>query len=250
MKAQRKTATPQQKRAWNMTALSTKQLPPVTTSIVGLTLLVGIAQFVSGFFGQGNIDPVMRELGLVSPLLFPQFGMTSFPEAWRVLTYALVHGGLLHIAFNMLFLFIVGGQLERMLGRAWYLWLYVFGALGGAVAVILLSPMAFTVGASGAIFAMLGAMLILGWKSGQNMTSLLVLLGLNLVIGFLPGVAISWQGHVGGALAGMAVAAIYYATRKPQQKTMRIALLAVLGVVLVLVIWVLGPIALQNGWGF
>lgn len=250
MKAQRKNATPQQKRAANMLRLSEQKFPPVTTAIVGVTALVGTLQVVAGMASGGNVDPVMRQLGLISPMLFPEFGFASFPEAWRVLSYALVHGGILHFAFNMFFLYVVGGQLERMLGRGWYTWLYVLGALGGATAAVLLSPMALTVGASGAIFGMLGAMLIVGWKNGQNMTSLLVLLGLNLAIGFVPGINISWQGHIGGALAGMAAAGIFWATRNTKQKSTRLILLAALAVAMLLAIWLLGPVALVQGWGW
>ncbi len=249
MKEQRKNATPQQKRAARMSSLNTKQLPPVTTGIVGLTALVGILQFFTGIGAQG-VDPVTRTLGLVSPMLFPEFGYTSFPEAWRVLSYAFVHGGILHFVFNMFFLYVVGGQLERMLGRSWYTWLYVLGALGGATAAVLLSPAALTVGASGSIFGMLGAMLIVGWKNGQNMTSLLVLLGLNLAIGFVPGINISWQGHTGGALAGMAAAGIFWATRDTKKKTTRVLGLSALAIAMALAIWLLGPTALVQGWGW
>lgn len=251
MKAQRKAATPQQKRASRMSQLSNAKVPPVTTAIVGVTTLVGVLQVITGFAsGDANFDPVMRQLGLISPMLFPEFGYTSFPEAWRVLSYALVHGGILHFVFNMFFLFVVGGQLERMLGRTWYLWLYVLGALGGATGAILLSPMSLTVGASGAIFAMLGAMLIVGWKSGQNMTSLIVLLGLNLAIGFVPGINISWQGHIGGAVAGMAAAAIFWVTRDTKNQRARTLYLAALALAMILAIWLLGPTALVQGWGW
>lgn len=249
MKEQRKNATPQQRRAASMSRLNTKELPPVTASIVGLTTLVGLLQVITGLFAQGS-DPVTNKLALNSALLFPQFGYTNFPEVWRVLSYALVHGGILHFVFNMFFLYVIGGQLERMLGRGWYACLYGLGALGGAVAVTLLSPGTWVVGASGAIFAMLGAMLIVGWKNGQNMTSLLVLLGLNLVIGFVPGISVSWQGHIGGALAGMAVAAIFWATRDTKQHKRRLVLLIVLAVAMLLAIWLLGPIAAVQGWGW
>lgn len=154
---------------------------------------------------------------------------------WQLLTSAFVHANLLHIAVNMLALWFIGPQLEEVLGRTRFLVLYLLSALAGGVAVAWLSaPHTPTVGASGAIFGLLGALLVLVVRSGGNPTNLLMWLGINVAITFM-GTGISWQGHLGGFLGGAAVAAILVGLRGRQQEpAQRLALaaltLALLGV--------------------
>ncbi len=124
-------------------------------------------------------------------------------EWWRIVTSGFLHGGLIHLAMNMVVLWIIGSQLEPALGRARYLALYVTGLVAGAFGVLLISPQSVTVGASGAVFALFGAAFAFQRSRGINpMTSGLGgLLVLNLVISFLPG--ISFGGHLGGFVGGL-----------------------------------------------
>lgn len=142
---------------------------------------------------------------------------------WQMLTAAFLHGSWLHLIFNMYTLYIFGQVLEPMLGRARYLALYLISAFGGSVAVLIFSEPASTVlGASGAIYGLMGAYFILLRAIGERSGQLMGLIAINLIFSFLnPG--ISWQAHLGGLAVGAAVAGIYAGTRKAEQKTLQLA---------------------------
>ncbi|SPT54388.1 Rhomboid protease glpG [Actinomyces bovis] len=135
-------------------------------------------------------------------------------EPWRFLTTALLHGSTMHLAFNMFALWVVGGQLEGILGRWRYLCLLLVSALGGSTMIYLLATpgseswLTWTVGASGAVFGLFATMFVVQRRFGRDTSAVLGLLGINLVISFV-GANISWQGHIGGMIAGAALAAIY-----------------------------------------
>ena len=137
------------------------------------------------------------------------FDGVSSGSWWQVLTNAFTHLDVLHIAFNMVALFMLGPQLERVLGRARFLALYLVSALTGSAMVMWFSsPYIITMGASGAIFGMMGAVLLLAWKHQGDVRSILMWLGINVVITFVGSSYISWQGHLGGLLGGLAVTAV------------------------------------------
>ncbi len=152
---------------------------------------------------------------------------------WQMLTAAFLHGSWLHIIFNMYTLYIFGQVLEPMLGRARFLALYLISAFGGSVAVLLFSdPTSTVLGASGAIYGLMGAYFILLRAIGERSGQLMGLIAINLIFSFLnPG--ISWQAHIGGLAIGAAVAGIYAATRKAEQKGKQVAGLILLCVALV-----------------
>jgi membrane associated rhomboid family serine protease len=152
---------------------------------------------------------------------------------WTMITSAFLHGSIIHILLNMYSLFIIGPVLERMLGRGRFLALYLVSAFGGSVAVLLLNPAGAVLGASGAIFGLLAAIFLIQRKLVGTNVQLLVIIAINLVIGFLPGLSISWQAHVGGLVAGAAVAFVYLRTRRPNQRTMQIVGVALVAVALV-----------------
>jgi len=156
---------------------------------------------------------------------------------WQLLTSAFSHLEIPHLGFNMLALWFLGPQLERVIGRARFLALYLVSALTGSAAVMWLSdPGSTTLGASGAVFGLLGALLVLVLKVKGNAQSILLWLGLNVAYTFFGPGSISWQGHLGGLIGGAAIAAIIaYA---PKQNRARIqwagiAGLAVLTLVLI-----------------
>lgn len=130
-------------------------------------------------------------------------------EPWRFITSAFLHnpGSLLHILFNMYALYIVGPFLERALGRARFLALYALTAVAGNATMLLVaSPgtgswMTPVVGASGAVFGLFGAAMVVLHRIRQPFGQFLVILALNAVIGFVvPGIA--WQAHAGGLVVG------------------------------------------------
>jgi membrane associated rhomboid family serine protease len=127
---------------------------------------------------------------------------------WRLVTAMFLHASVLHIAFNMLALYLIGSPVEQYLGRARYLGLYFVSGLAGSAGALLQTP-GVTVGASGAIFGILGAMMIIEWQvtgrlAGQAMTWIVI----NLVISFSFS-GISWGGHVGGLIGGILITLAY-----------------------------------------
>lgn len=127
-------------------------------------------------------------------------------EIYRLLTSAFLHGGIIHIFFNMSALNIIGREVEAVYGSKRYIAIYVISALGGSVVSYLFKPNSISVGASGAIFGLLGAMLIFGLKERdkigkQYMKNILETIGLNVVIGItIPN--IDNFAHLGGLILG------------------------------------------------
>ncbi|MFO7690608.1 MAG: rhomboid family intramembrane serine protease [Cryobacterium sp.] len=205
-----------------LTRMTGQGKPTVTYSLIGITLFVYVLQFALG-------------RTVTNALLYA--GVFSLPgnfEPWRMLTTALVHGSVLHLLLNMYILWILGQILEPLLGRGRFLTLYVLSGLAGSLGVLFLAnPAQPVVGASGAIFGLMGAFLMIQRRLGGNATQLLVLVGINLVIGFIPGLNIAWQAHVGGLIGGAIIGLIYVQTRRRGQKTLQTLLLAALAAVLV-----------------
>lgn len=169
-------------------------------------------------------------IGLYVRDLLAFYAPLAYVQPWRLLTVTLVHASIFHIAFNMLALWALGRSLEPLLGRWRFLTLYVLSALGGSVLTALLAPNTWVVGASGAVWGLLGAMFIIGRHLGANVTAIAVLLGINLVITFLPGSNIAWQAHIGGGLVGALIGVIFARTRKIRQQRTQIWLLIAVGV--------------------
>lgn len=128
-------------------------------------------------------------------------------EPWRMLTAAFLHGSWLHLLTNMLTLWVFGQALEPLLGRARFLTLYLVSALGGSLAVALLAPGSVVVGASGAIFGLFGAWLVVLRRTRSSVQSMIILIVINLGVGMLVQ-GVSWQAHLGGLITGVAAAAM------------------------------------------
>jgi len=132
-------------------------------------------------------------------------------EPWRLLAYAFLHGGLLHLALNSYFLFIIGPMTERTLGTGRFAAVYAISAIGGGIAgSIFHHPLTQLVGGSGALFGMMGAGVAVYMRRGRHLLDflnymgprqLLGLIGVNLVLGFLIP-QVSNAGHIGGLIGG------------------------------------------------
>lgn len=128
---------------------------------------------------------------------------------WQLLTSAFTHVDIWHIGVNMLAVWFLGPQLEMVLGRARFLALYLLSALAGSLFVVAFSaPAAMTIGASGAVFGLLGGLLVVVLKVRADPRQLLIWLGINVVITVVGAAYISWQAHLGGFLGGVLVTAI------------------------------------------
>jgi membrane associated rhomboid family serine protease len=124
---------------------------------------------------------------------------------WRLVTAAFLHASILHIGLNMYVLWIIGKPVEAYLGRARFLGLYFVSGLAGSAGALVVTPLALTVGASGAIFGILGALLIIEWQTtGRLAGTAMTWIVINLVLSFvIPGVSLG--GHVGGLIGGILV---------------------------------------------
>ena len=216
--------TPAQKKAERRWArpravTASDSRPLVTYGIIAVTTLAWLIGLIPGVG-----ETVQNALLFWGPALYPE--LTGTFEPWRLLTASLVHSGFWHIGLNMLALWMMGRSLEPLLGRWRFLTLYLLSALGGAVAVALLSFTTPVVGASGAIFGLFGALIVIGRHIGANIGGIAIILAINLAIGFIPGFNISWQAHVGGLVVGALVGLIYARTRSVRRRGLQIGLLA------------------------
>jgi membrane associated rhomboid family serine protease len=170
--------------------------------LIGINVAVYLAQMATD-----NREPSVYQLGAM------QGYSVAVGEYWRLLTAAFLHGGLIHLALNMYALYLFGPVAERVLGTGRFIATYFTLAIASSAFVYLLTePSTVTVGASGAIFGLFGLVFVLMLKSGQDIRSLLVLLAINAFISLQNG--ISWQGHLGGFLAGLVIGAVFaYAPR-------------------------------------
>ena len=200
--------------------------PAVTTAVFAVTCVVYALQYL------GVIADAVERFAMW-PAAIAYDG-----EFYRLLTAAFLHGSLLHIGFNMLVLWSIGPTLERILGHSRFLVLYLVAALGGSVASYVFSaPMTLSVGASGAIFGLMGALVVAGKRLGYDITQVLVLLGINVVIGFVVP-SIDWRAHLGGMVTGALVAAVLaYALWANRVLWQWLGVLAVLGALVVVVMW-------------
>lgn len=153
-------------------------------------------------------------------------------QPWRIVTGLFVHSSFFHIFFNMWAVWIFGRMLENILGTWRFVALFFLAGLGGDLAVTLLSPQTPVVGASGAIFGLFAAFFVIQRSLGYNAVQLLVIMGLNLIVGFLPGTNISWQAHVGGIVLGFITGFVFSKTRNVRQRGLQIGLLVGEAVVL------------------
>jgi membrane associated rhomboid family serine protease len=168
----------------------------VTKILVGLNVIVYLITVAQG---SGLNDPggsLFNKWALFGPLV-------DHGDWWRLITSAFLHASVIHIAFNMLALWWLGAPVEMALGRLRFIGLYLVSGLSGAAGALVADPNAVTVGASGAIFGLLGAGLILEWQAtGSIAGNYLTLILINLAISFaVPGISIG--GHVGGLIGGI-----------------------------------------------
>lgn len=195
-----------------------------TYTLIGVTLAVYALQLIPG-------------LGLTEAWLYA--GVYSAPgafEPWRMVTSMFVHSTsmIFHVLLNMYTLWVFGKLLEPFIGSWRLVVLYLLSGLGGSVAVLWLSdPMVPVVGASGAIFGIIGAFIVIHRSLGGSAPQLYILLGLNLIIGFLPGLAIAWEAHLGGLAVGAAIGWLFSVTRRTDQRPVQTVGLAGIAVALI-----------------
>lgn len=205
---------------------------PALTSyvLIGINLLVFLLIQVTG----ASHSPWLYRLALLPSRGFaviegqPQFFDGVATGAWwQPVTSMFTHLDLWHIGFNMLALYVLGPQLEAVLGRTRFLAIYLLSGLSGSAMVYWFSGVNTpTIGASGALFGLMAALLVIAHKTHGQVQQILMWIGLNFVITVVFRSFISWQGHVGGFLGGLVLAAAFvYAPR--DRRTLWQALAAV-----------------------
>jgi membrane associated rhomboid family serine protease len=206
--------------------------PVLTYALISVCVLA----YVGGALGGGGL--LSGDLGGSSiTRLGALFGpLVADGEIWRLVTSGFLHAGVIHLAFNMFALWILGTILEPAIGTLRFGVLFFVGLLSGSFGALLLNPDAPTVGASGAVFGLMGAALIVMRRRGMNVmeSGLGLWLGLNLLITFtLPGISIG--GHLGGLAGGTLAALLMFelGDRVPVPKALATVLGAVVGAVAV-----------------
>lgn len=170
----------------------------VTLSLIVVNVAVFIVTTVSGgglTLFSGGTSQIYQDFALVPPAVV-------HGEVYRLVTAAFLHYGLLHIAFNMFALYVIGPVVEAALGRWRYVLLYAASGLGGSIlTVAFAAPYSQSAGASGAIFGLFGAVYVLQRRMGQRTQTVLPVILINLVFTFTLS-NISWEGHIGGLVTG------------------------------------------------
>ena len=140
-------------------------------------------------------------------LMLPSFEYLQITNEWyRLFTVALTHGGFLHLGFNMYSLMVLGNPLEAAYGKQKFLIVFFFSLLTGSLtSAYFASLYSASVGASGAIFGLFGALAIVGRRIGADIRSIVVIIGLNFAFGFALG-GVDWRAHLGGLIGGVVAA--------------------------------------------
>ena len=174
--------------------------PYVTYALIGACVVVFGLQQLAAVDPRTGLDAISDQFAMW-PL-----GIAIYDEYDRLFTAMFLHASILHIGFNMLVLWMLGPQIENVLGHVRFAILYVVAGLGGSIASFWFSaPYISGIGASGAIFGLMGAYLVVGRRLGADVAQVLGLVAVNVVIGFVvPGT--DWRAHLGGLVTGVAVA--------------------------------------------
>jgi membrane associated rhomboid family serine protease len=151
---------------------------------------------------------------LQQDLMLPSFEYLQFSNEWyRLFTVALTHAGLLHLGFNMYALMVLGNPLEAAFGPRKLLIVFFISLLTGSLASSYFASLySYSVGASGAVFGLFGAMVIVGNKIGADIRSIVVIIGINFFIGFAMG-GVDWRAHLGGLIGGVVASQLVMSKR-------------------------------------
>ncbi len=206
------------------------QRPVVVPTLIALNAAVFVWTVVqAGSIGGNAAAPLFRDWALVP-------GLVQFGEWWRVLTAGFLHIGPIHLLFNMLALWVLGRDMEAVLGRGRFLAVYLVSLLGGAAAVMLFyGPDVPVAGASGAVFGMMGGLAVVLRRMNAPAGQVIGLIVVNVVISVvIPG--ISLIGHLGGLVVGAAATAVLVYAPTRRRTLVQITALGAITLLLVAVI--------------
>src|SRR3954452_25370258 len=175
--------------------------PRVTMALIGICVILFLATGAFNATSAGG-NGVYAKLALFGPLIHLK------NEYWRLVTSGFLHSGFLHIFFNMYLLWVLGQQLERAIGSGRFATIYFTSLLCGSFGALVQTTEVVVVGASGAVFGLMGAMAVELRRRGYDPFSggLGGLILINLVIGFIPSFHFAFGGHIGGLIGGVLAA--------------------------------------------
>ena len=212
------------------TAATIRRDPQLTYVLIAINVIAFLAMSAGGGGLDGRGGSVYENGFLFGPYV-------AEGEWWRVVTSGFLHAGLLHLAFNMYFLYFLGTLLEPEIGKLRFAAIYFVSLLGGSFGALLISPNAVTVGASGAVFGLMGAAILAMRARGidpmQSGLGITLLLNLGITV-LIPNISIG--GHIGGLVAGGIVGFLMFeiAERRRIAMTPVLGACVALGVVLVI----------------
>jgi membrane associated rhomboid family serine protease len=202
----------------------------VTKTLIAINVVVYLITVVQGFGINSPGGEVFARLALYGPAV-------DDGDWWRLITAAFLHANLIHIGFNMLALWWFGAPVEEYLGRARFVGLYIASGLAGSAGALYTNK-GVTVGASGAIFGVLGAMAVIEWATTGRLLggNAITLIAINLAIGLAyntSGGNISIGGHVGGLIGGVLATLAFARWGRGHAAYGRLGIAGVLGLVIV-----------------
>jgi membrane associated rhomboid family serine protease len=199
----------------------------VTKALIAINVLVYLIEIADGGSVNGPGFALVNRWALDGPDV-------AHGDWYRLVTSGFMHANILHLGLNMLILWLVGSQLEEVLGRGRYLLLYFVALLAGAAGSLLQAPLVHTLGASGAIYGLFGALLVIEYfATGQIVGSQAFgLIAINLIFSFTIN-GISWGGHIGGLVGGILGTLALAQFRRAHPAYARLGLVSVAGLLAV-----------------
>jgi len=194
-------------------ASSGYQCPEVVSILPSVIRRISKIRFM---YNQGNnqatkflsicLFPIYAAQLFLGSLLISNFALFAPSVAngqwWLLITAGFLHGSIIHLLFNVYILWVIGSQLENIVGKIKFIVIYFTSLLGGSFTSFLFSPFgSYSIGASGAIFGLMGAMLVISRKRNLDISQITTLVAINVVIGFVLS-GIDWRAHLGGLAAG------------------------------------------------
>ncbi len=219
---------------------------PVTFALIVINVIAYVAEMLGGgssaFEGGGSL---IADFGLFGPAV-------DDGEWYRIVTGGFLHAGLLHLGFNMFALYFLGNLLEPATGPWRFAGIYFVSLLGGSFGALLLDPLEFTVGASGAVFGLMAAAFVMARNRGLDdlASQIGLFVVLNLVITFsVPNISVG--GHLGGLVAGgLAALAVTAGERRGRDgRVMEWAVIAALGVIAIVGCMIAAADSVPTGLG-
>jgi membrane associated rhomboid family serine protease len=211
-----------------MTTRTMHAQPTVTYALIAINVVAFLAELVSGLsLGGSNIGAS----SIVNHGALSRFTV-AHGDYWRLITSGFLHASLWHIAFNMWALYILGQILEPLVGHVRFALIYFVSLLAGSFGALVVTKVGFTVGASGAVFGLLGAGILVLRNRGFDVmqTGLPLILGINLLFSFTFS-GISVGGHIGGLIGGsLAALALQAADRMRRPELGYVALAGLVAV--------------------